>query len=74
MDISMNMIILIIPLVLIQLALIIICLIDWLKRKSFRYLPKMAWLPIFLFIQFIGPACYLLLGRKDEYHNNQEAE
>jgi len=65
---------LLLPLLLINIVLIIICLKDWLKRKTFQYLPKYAWLAIFLCLQFIGPTCYLLLGRKDEYNNDSESE
>ena len=61
-----NMILIILPLALIHLVLVVICFLDWRKRKSFRYLPKIAWLFIFLLVQFAGAACYLFIGRKEE--------
>jgi hypothetical protein len=61
-----ELVIAVVPLVLINLALIAWCLVDWSKRKSFRYTNKWVWLFIFLFIQYLGPAIYLIIGRDHE--------
>jgi hypothetical protein len=61
-----KLIIAVIPLVLINLGLIIWCLVDWIKRKHFRFLNKWVWLAIFIFIQYIGPVLYLVIGRDHE--------
>jgi hypothetical protein len=61
-----KLIIAVIPLVLINLGLIVWCLVDWVKRKHFRFLNKWVWLLIFLFIQYIGPVLYLIIGRDHE--------
>ncbi len=61
-----KLIIAVIPLVLINLGLIVWCLIDWIKRKHFRFLDKWVWLPVFIFIQYIGPVLYLIIGRDHE--------
>ena len=58
----------IIPLVLINLGLILYCLVDWLKRKEFKWVDKWVWLALFVFIQFIGPVLYILLIRKNDDH------
>jgi hypothetical protein len=54
-----------VPLVIIQLALIIAALVDLIKRKKTRG-PKWAWLLAILFINYIGPIVYFVLGREDE--------
>lgn len=59
-------IILIIPLVVLELILKIVCLRDWLKRDHFNGLPKPAWLLIFLFINLFGPVVYLVYGRRTD--------
>jgi len=61
-----KLIIAVIPLVLINLGLIVWCIIDWIKRKHFRFLNKWVWLPVFIFIQYIGPVLYLIIGRDHE--------
>jgi hypothetical protein len=63
---TFKIVILLSPIVVINLLLIITCLLDWYKRKNYRYLNKVLWLFIFLFVQLIGPALYLILGRDDD--------
>jgi hypothetical protein len=53
-----------IPLVLIQLALMVIALIDLLKREYVTGNNKVLWLIVILVINLVGPILYLLLGRK----------
>lgn len=60
------MIIAFVPLALINIALIVLCLRDWINREHFQYLSKWAWLPIFVLIQFIGPTLYLMIGRSND--------
>ncbi len=55
-----------IPLIILNLVLIIICFLDWLKRENFRYLPKYAWLLVFLFVNLIGSVLYLTLAKGDD--------
>ena len=50
------------PLIAFQLGLLIYCIIDIL-RKGVRNLNKPLWIAI-LFINFIGPIAYLVIGRK----------
>lgn len=66
MEFSLKLVLALLPLVIINLTLIIWCLFDWLKREKFKLLPKIAWLFIFLFIQFIGPLFYLFYGRNND--------
>ncbi|MEM7332731.1 MAG: PLD nuclease N-terminal domain-containing protein [Chloroflexota bacterium] len=53
-----------IPLIMIQLILIIVALVDLGKRDHTRG-PKWLWAVLILFIQFIGPISYFVIGRED---------
>ncbi len=53
-----------IPIFLIQLALIAFALLDLSKRDSTRG-PKWVWVLVILFVNFIGPIIYFLLGRDE---------
>jgi hypothetical protein len=55
-----------IPILLIEIALIAYCLIDWLKRDKFRWFNKWIWLLIFVFIQIIGAILYILLVKNHD--------
>jgi len=55
---------LIAPLLVIQLLLMIIALIDWVKVEHTRG-PKWVWLLIIIFINTLGPIIYFLFGRKN---------
>ena len=52
------------PIILIQLALIAVALFDLAKRGSTRG-PKWVWVLVILFINFIGPIVYFVVGRED---------
>lgn len=56
---------LIAPLLIIELVLLVIALVDLIRRQEVRYLPKWGWALIILFISMIGPIAYLILGRQD---------
>jgi hypothetical protein len=56
---------LLIPVVLIELALLGTALVDLIRRPQTRG-PKWAWALVIILINFIGPIVYFLAGRKDE--------
>jgi len=56
---------LLLPLLVIELTLLIIALVDLIRREQVKYLPKWAWAVIILLLNFIGPIAYLLLGREE---------
>lgn len=56
---------LLLPLLVIELALLVIALIDLVRRDQVRYLPKWAWAVIILLLNFLGPIAYLLIGREE---------
>ena len=53
-----------IPIILIELALIVAALIDWAKRPKTRG-SKWLWLAIILLVQWIGPIAYFVYGREE---------
>ena len=56
---------LLIPVVLIQLALMITALVDLIRRAQTRG-PKLVWALVIVLVNFIGPIIYFVAGRKEE--------
>ena len=54
-----------IPLIIIELALVIIALLDLVKREYVRGGNKIVWVLIIVLIQTIGPIVYLVWGRQE---------
>ena len=52
-----------IPLIIVQIALLVIALVDLIKRERVRGGNKIVWGLIIVFFSIIGPAVYLLAGR-----------
>jgi hypothetical protein len=53
-----------VPIVLLELALLVIALVDLIRRERTRG-PKWAWALVIVLITTIGPIAYLLFGRQD---------
>ena len=56
---------LLIPIILVELALLVFALVDLIRRERTKILPKWLWAIIILFIQIFGPVVYLLVGREE---------
>jgi len=56
---------LLIPIVLIELALMITALVDLIRRRQTRG-PKWAWVLVIVLINIIGPIVYFVAGRKED--------
>jgi drug/metabolite transporter (DMT)-like permease len=56
---------LLIPVILIELALLITALVDLIRREKTRG-PKWAWVLVIVLLNFIGPIIYFVAGRKEE--------
>ncbi len=56
---------LIAPLLIIELVLLVIALVDLIRRQEVKYLPKWGWALIILLINLIGPILYLIIGREE---------
>ena len=54
-----------VPVLIIQLVLIVVAVIDLVKREHTRG-PKWLWALIIVFVNFIGPIVYFVVGRKEE--------
>jgi len=54
-----------IPVLIIQLVLMISALVDLVRREHTRG-PKWVWALVILFINYIGPIIYFVVGRKEE--------
>jgi hypothetical protein len=55
----------IIPLVLLQLTLMIVALVDLIRREKTRFLPKWVWAIVIVLGELIGPIVYLIFGREE---------
>lgn len=55
---------LLIPIIIIQLILMIVALIDWIKNENTNG-PRWLWLLIILLVNFFGPIAYFIFGRKE---------
>ena len=56
---------LLIPLVVIELTLLLIAIVDLIRREQVRYFPKWVWAVIIVLLNFIGPIAYLIVGRDE---------
>ena len=55
----------IIPVFLLQLILMIVALVDLIRREKTRGLPKWAWAIIIILGELLGPIIYLIFGREE---------
>ncbi len=51
-----------IPLFVLEIALLVIALVDVVKRERVKGGNKVVWMLVIIFISIIGPIVYLLLG------------
>jgi hypothetical protein len=54
------------PLLVVELALMLTALLHVLKHKKYRFGNQMLWVFIVVLIQIIGPLLYFTIGRGDE--------
>ncbi len=69
--ISTTTLLLLVPIVLIEFGIMLVALIDLIRRKrvkgSDRYTwAKWAWGALVIFVSFIGPIVYLVAGREED--------
>ena len=53
-----------IPVILLQIALMVVALVDLVRRERTRG-PKWVWALVIVFFNLIGPIVYLLFGREE---------
>ncbi len=56
---------LLIPIILIELTLMIVALVDAIRRPKTNG-PKWLWILVIILINLIGPIVYFIVGRKEE--------
>ncbi|SET34753.1 PLD nuclease N-terminal domain-containing protein [[Clostridium] polysaccharolyticum] len=61
-----DIIVYLIPLVILELALVIPALIHVLKHDRYKFGNKPLWTVVVLFIQIIGPIVYFILGKEED--------
>jgi len=54
-----------IPIAVVQLILLVVAMLDLLKREKTRG-PKWIWVLVILFVNLFGPIIYFLIGRDNE--------
>ncbi len=54
-----------IPLLILQLALMIVALVDLIKRQRVRGDNKVLWALVIVLVNIIGPVVYLIFGREE---------
>lgn len=57
---------LLIPIILIELALGVTALIHVLRHPHYKFGNKPVWIVVVLFVQIIGPVLYFVFGRGEE--------
>lgn len=57
---------LLIPIILIELALAVTALIHVLRHPHYKFGNKPVWIVVVLFVQIIGPVVYFVFGRGEE--------
>lgn len=56
----------IVPIIIVELALMVIALVDLLRRDYVAGGNKLIWALVIIFINLIGPIVYLIFGRKEK--------
>ena len=66
MNVSKEMILALLPVVILNYSLAVYCLIRLFREGKPNYLPKAAWVVIILIVQIFGSVAYLLLGKSND--------
>lgn len=66
MDLLMEHLPILLPLILAELALAITALVHVLRHPDYRFGNKFFWIPVVLLVQFIGPVVYFVFGRGED--------
>lgn len=69
-DLLIELIPFLIPLFLVQMALLVIAIVDLVKREHVTGDNKLIWMLVIIFISVIGPIMYLLYGRKERANDS----
>ena len=64
MDLIRELLPFLIPIILLELALMIFALVDLIRRERTKG-PKWLWAIIIVFVNLLGPIVYFIIGRED---------
>ncbi|MGD9142441.1 MAG: PLD nuclease N-terminal domain-containing protein [Dehalococcoidia bacterium] len=64
-EVLVDMLPFLIPLIIVELALLIFALVDLLKRTHMSSNARIIWALVIIFINLIGPIIYFIFGRKE---------
>jgi hypothetical protein len=67
-----NILPLLIPLFVIELSLIVIALVDVVRRERVRGGNKVIWILVIVIVNIIGPIVYLLFGRQEASNDSDK--
>ena len=56
----------ILPLIVLELALMVAALTHVLKHKNYRFGSRALWIPVVVLLQIIGPRVYFIFGRGED--------
>jgi len=65
-DLLLTMLPFLIPLMIIELALMIAALVSILRHKTYKMGTRLIWILVVVLVNIIGPILYFVLGRKEE--------
>ena len=66
MDIAIDYLPLLVPLITLELVLMIMALIHVVRHPQYRIGNQVIWIIVVLFIQILGPIAYFVFGRGEE--------
>ena len=66
MNVTKEIILALLPVIILNYSLAVYCLIRLFKGGKPNYLPKAAWAVIILIVQIFGSVAYLLLGKSND--------
>ena len=64
-EVLVDMLPFLIPLIIVELALLIFALVDLLKRTHLSNNARIIWALVIIFVGVIGPIIYFIFGRKE---------
>jgi hypothetical protein len=71
-DIIIELLPFLIPLMLIQVGLLVFVIVDIIKKKGTKTLSPALWLLIAILIDMIGPVLYIIFGRSETVGNDED--
>jgi len=70
----MEMLPFLIPIIILELALLVIALLDVIKREHVTGGNKVVWILVIVLFQIFGPVVYFLFGRRESNNNDRHQD